>query len=330
MKLIKPILDKKDYHTTLAKEIYSFLYDNIFKQLFEILDVKPVIKQAKNAKTTNLIQALTEGKITYEEQRFFKGKFNANISRTLRGLGARYNITRKAYEIEYTKLPPDIQSAISHGKMRSQEKVNKIKNYLSSIEGRELPELKIELSFQKTLTNLDEQFNKTTVKIILENIEVPMAASHENELKIAYAQNLEKYIKNWYDEAILRLRSRVMDNTIAGYRSESLIRGIQDENGVNYRKAKFLARNETSLLVSKYREVRYTDNGINYYTWSTSHDERVRKRHKELNGKVFRFDNPPVVDIHSMRRANPGEDYNCRCVAIPVLNDRQEKKNRVV
>jgi len=324
MKLIKPIIDKNTYHIALQEEIYAFLYDNIFRTLFDILNAKPVIKQASNAPATPLIQALTQGLITYEENKYFKGKLNAAISKQLRAMGAKYNSTVKAYQIEPAKIPPDIQAAIAASSARAREKVQKVQDYLKSIEGRELPEMKIELSFGKTLTDLEKQFENTTRKVVPSNLEVSMAPGHQEALKTAYAENLEKYIKQWYDEEILRLRSKVMDNTIAGFRSENLIHDIQAENGVTYRKAKFLARQETSLLVSKYREVRYTDNGINYYTWSTSHDERVRRRHRELNGKVFRFDQPPVVDIHKMRRANPGEDFNCRCVAIPVISDSME------
>jgi SPP1 gp7 family putative phage head morphogenesis protein len=53
--------------------------------------------------------------------------------------------------------------------------------------------------------------------------------------------------------------------------------------------------------------------------WSTSHDRRVRDSHKELNGRVFTWDNPPIVDPARGRRAHPGQDYGCRCVAVPVM-----------
>ena len=323
MRLIKPILDKPSYHVQLQKDIFSYLYENIFKEIYKIL--KPQ-KEFKNAASTMLIQYLIEGKLTYEQNKYFKGKLNATISKQLRELGAKYNNTIRAYQLEAERLPIEIKAAIAHGNIRNKEKVERVQEYLISIEGKELPPLGIELSFSKTLTDLHKQFDKTTKPLIPEDLEVPMHKRHEDGLKTEYAENLEKYIKDWHEEAVLRLRARVMDNTIAGFRAENLIKGIEEEEGVNYRKARFLAKQETSLLTSKYREIRYTENGINYYTWSTSHDERVRKRHRELNGKIFRFDHPPVVDIHHMRRANPGEDFNCRCVAIPVISDIEERR----
>jgi SPP1 gp7 family putative phage head morphogenesis protein len=95
---------------------------------------------------------------------------------------------------------------------------------------------------------------------------------------------------------------------------------IRNEYNVTRNRAKFLSRQETSLLVSKYREENYREAGIVYYRWSTSNDQRVRHDHRELNGNIFRFDEPPVVDQKSGRRGNPGEDFSCRCIAIPLLS----------
>lgn len=48
--------------------------------------------------------------------------------------------------------------------------------------------------------------------------------------------------------------------------------------------------------------------GVTKVKWVTSNDGRVRKSHKELNGKIFDVRNlPPEVD-----------DYNCRCGLVPV------------
>lgn len=48
--------------------------------------------------------------------------------------------------------------------------------------------------------------------------------------------------------------------------------------------------------------------GVTKVKWVTANDQRVRKSHKELNGKIFDVNNLPAeVD-----------DYNCRCGLIPV------------
>lgn len=90
--------------------------------------------------------------------------------------------------------------------------------------------------------------------------------------------------------------------------------------GASKAKAKFLARQETSLLMSKYQEERFKDLGITHYKWSGADDQRERPDHKLLNGKIFRFDDPPVTNRSTGAKNNPGEDFNCRCIAIAIVD----------
>ena len=59
--------------------------------------------------------------------------------------------------------------------------------------------------------------------------------------------------------------------------------------------------------------------GIKQYIWSTSGDERVRDSHAENDGKIFSYDDPPPT-------GHPGDEINCRCVAIPYFGDKVEQK----
>ena len=141
----------------------------------------------------------------------------------------------------------------------------------------------------------------------------------KDQIKAAYTTNLEKYIQQWSDEAILRLREKVEQNVREGYRAESLISIIRSEKGVSQRKARFLAKQETSLMTASYTEMRYKDIGINDYIWHCSLDERTRPDHRRLHGHLFRFDHPPITNTVTGAKNNPGEDYNCRCRAVPYL-----------
>ena len=51
--------------------------------------------------------------------------------------------------------------------------------------------------------------------------------------------------------------------------------------------------------------------GYGRYIWTTRRDDRVRPDHARLEGGIFRWDDPPVVDLRSGRRRHPGEDYQC-------------------
>ena len=52
-----------------------------------------------------------------------------------------------------------------------------------------------------------------------------------------------------------------------------------------------------------------TNMGTKKCEWLTSGDERVRESHKQLDNKIFDYDNLP----------KEYNDYNCRCVLLPIL-----------
>jgi SPP1 gp7 family putative phage head morphogenesis protein len=60
---------------------------------------------------------------------------------------------------------------------------------------------------------------------------------------------------------------------------------------------------------------------VTQYRWSTGRDERVRESHRDLEESVHSWDDPPVVDDKTGRRAHPGQDYQCRCVPIPMVDE---------
>ncbi|MEG6507839.1 phage minor head protein [Methyloligella sp. 2.7D] len=54
-----------------------------------------------------------------------------------------------------------------------------------------------------------------------------------------------------------------------------------------------------------------------HYIWRTRRDDRVRPSHRENEGKVFAWDDPPPT-------GHPGEAYGCRCWAEPYIPVAQE------
>jgi SPP1 gp7 family putative phage head morphogenesis protein len=104
-----------------------------------------------------------------------------------------------------------------------------------------------------------------------------------------------------------------------GIRVEEVRERIQERLGVVRSRAELIARDQTLKLYGQIQEARQTAAGIEEYTWSTSDDERVRSRHEELEGTTQRWDSPPIVDRKTGRRAHPGNDFQCRCAAIPIL-----------
>ena len=61
--------------------------------------------------------------------------------------------------------------------------------------------------------------------------------------------------------------------------------------------------------------------GFEHFIWNTILDSRERPLHRRLHGRIFRFDEPPVIDERTQQRGLPGETYNCRCSLTPIRID---------
>lgn len=117
-----------------------------------------------------------------------------------------------------------------------------------------------------------------------------------------------------------QMKNIVREGFMTGKRTKDITKEIQDTYHRSKRHAQLLARDQTAKLNSQLTQAQHRDAGLREYIWSTAKDSRVRDGHRTLHGKKFAYDDPPVVDPRTGRRCNPGEDYQCRCVALPVFN----------
>lgn len=104
-----------------------------------------------------------------------------------------------------------------------------------------------------------------------------------------------------------------------GLRVEDIARQLEDQLDVTESKAALLARDQTLKLAGEMTELRQRNVGVEEYDWDTSDDERVRPAHAALEGTRHAWNDPPIVDPRTGRKAHPGGDYQCRCQAIPVF-----------
>ena len=126
-------------------------------------------------------------------------------------------------------------------------------------------------------------------------------------------------IKTVPNDMLGRMKQIVSDGYQNGTRPKDMADKIQDAYGMSRSHAQFIARDQISKLNAKITQREHADAGVTEYVWSSSGDERVRESHRRLNGHIFKYSDPPETD--NGRRCNPGEDYNCRCVAIPVFKE---------
>jgi len=173
--------------------------------------------------------------------------------------------------------------------------------------------------YTQFLEDIDKQMMQNAGDVIA--IQPVYNTKIKKQIAEAYSNNLKLYIKDFTDDKIVALRQYLQPLILEnGYRSEVLQEYLTKSFNVNKAKAKFLARQESSLLMTSYTEARYQSEGIREFIWSSSGDSRVRPEHKLLNGKKFSFNNLPVIDSKTGERGLPGHAFGCRCRMKPVVN----------
>lgn len=332
MKKITPQYMRPVYYEPIEAQLLKIFYDILFRPLKEIgdeanaqmaLSAHGIMNAADNA----LQIALRTGRIQYEAG-VFSGSFNAATIRVMRAVGAKYDIKQKVYRLEPALTPGWIKAEASNYQATARGAHDSMQRQLDEIQ-KNLDGLldKKDIRAQKTMSMIERDFT-TSAKAI--SVKPELTEDSSKRLAVDYNQNMKLYVKDFLHKEIGTMRQTVQANAEAGYRFDTLIDRIKNRYGVSQNKAKFLARQETALFMSKYRKERFSEAGVTRYKWSTSHDERVRpspgthgvarqNNHRVLDGRVFAYSDPPVVDTATGRRANPGEDFNCRCVDVPIL-----------
>lgn len=123
--------------------------------------------------------------------------------------------------------------------------------------------------------------------------------------------------RDYFDQVQLKIE----EGFAAGRRSSSIAKDINERGEVSESRARFIARDQVAKLNGRLVQKRQSDLGLKSYIWRTSGDSRTRESHRRLEGQVFRWDDPPVVDEKTGRREHPGGDYNCRCTAEPNIDE---------
>ena len=138
----------------------------------------------------------------------------------------------------------------------------------------------------------------------------------------------KRYLSKWVDNnvdlissipegAADRMQELVYEAYDKGRTTTDLLKNIKAAFDVDKNRARLIARDQTAKLNGQIQRAQQQDAGIEEYIWSTSGDGRVRRSHAELNGRKFRWDEPPLNS--DGRACHPGEDYQCRCIGRPVF-----------
>ena len=288
----------------------------------------------------NVVEALKSGRITYWDGRF-KGKFSAEISKEFQAMGAVWSGT--GFKLSEEAMPPRIRNLIQKLRQSTVEKLRVLEEHLKDMNGSQIAESFVgEGIFEKGLKKIDQKLQEVLKAI---SVNPDFSDNMRKTLSREWTQNLRFKIRGWADEEIEEMRNFVKGLIFQGTRyseggrAGSLEAEIYDryktkilatidprvqlsrmsdnlEDKVQ-NKAKFLARNETRLMMTTYQYSKVRENGSDFFQWRCvigSPNHPVRPSHKKLDRKIFRWDDPPI-DEQTNQRVLPGQAYNCRCTA---------------
>lgn len=331
---LTPIEEQPGDYDILQKRLAKFFRDELYYPLLAEIGLPK--NTVQNAKKDPLIDALFQGRITYAGGGF-KGKLNAQISKQLKELGAKFDRKSGSWKLPEQDIPPQVKQTIYAGEVNFARKMGKIDEKLSKILPEELAaKFKCADIFDKQIFRADKNFQENIKKV---TVSADLDPKQRARIAEEWQNNMQLYIKDWTEKQIKDLRKKIYEEVTSGIRRENLIppilkitKTIQGSHDEALNKAKFLAHQETRMLMAKFKEVRYTGAGVHEYIWRCVHRPHdstpnqhtpgnVRYSHGQLNGKIFRFDDPPVTTAPGevARKNNPGTDYRCRCFARPIL-----------
>lgn len=324
---LRPVRESRDDFDQLEKAILELLRKEIYAPVMaEIGAPQKVITNARSA----LEEGIRSGRIEYNDGGF-TGKFSASSSKELRALGAKWDAKSAGWKLAQQNVPPDIANALASGMSRFSAMLKRIDTLLS----KKLPEkiaekLNAAKFFDSSLWKTNKDFEESVRKV---TVSPKLTDQTRKAIAEDWQTNMRRYVKDFSEEQIKKLRKDVEINVLAGNRYESLISKIQDSYSTSHSKAKFLARQETSLMMATFKKTRYEQAGINQYKWRSvvgSAKHPVRPQHKHLaeksdKGTLYKWSEPPntAEPNEPARHNNPGEDYNCRCYAIPVVRFKE-------
>ena len=395
METLRPVEVSEYYINRVASGMSKYFWDNIFKEIFDILKDNTV----SNTKD-DVINALKSGRIWYEKGAF-RGKFNNSISTTLEQFGAKFR--NGAYYIAKTSIPYEYITVIDYVAAQAAAKASRISSFLAglgsilssisltsyieatadlmfrklqldiikSAQEKKVPVIELgivqpDIKFPKAQTkNLEkyweeqdkkseelrkaikeaEKRGKDTTELRAKlkdhqkdafqkapqvEVKIDDIALDEKSKKIAqdYTYNMQFWVKKWEAKNIVKMREEVLKMIQEGARVPRIAEYFEKRWKIAKDKALFLAVNESHLAGSVIKSATYQELGANSFKWGRSSSKEKRELHKEYYDKVFRFDNPPIIDEKLGIKGLPRQIWNCKCHMLMVPPTLEEIINK--
>lgn len=333
MRLLPPQRLRPHYFEKVERQLEEYFRSFVFAPLELILaeattQADGIFGNTAPTPNPTLVAALRRGTIQYAGE-VISGELDAKLSGALRGIGAQFDGRTGEYRLPQALAPAWFKIEAAAAQARAENVHKALERQLNAMQERlETGMGPVPVDPSVPIEAIEDGFESAAAAI---GITKRIPAGARAAMEARYLADVRPYVAEATSEYIDGLHKAVADNAARGYRYETIVEDIQHYVGVSERKARFLARHETSLFMSGYRRERFTAAGVLDYFWSTSHDIRVRPYadaqklkkygdHRVLDKQRFSYEHKAPAQYMSRKLpSNPGEDYGCRCADLAAL-----------
>lgn len=171
--------------------------------------------------------------------------------------------------------------------------------------------------------------------------EAAMKSSHSRSIYLALREELSRTSTRQAIRALIMENARLIRSIpidlaqrVSRYSAEAFEKGLRAEqvekdlrqrlSHLTKSKIRLISRTEVSKAESVVTQVRAEELDLHYYAWETSRDERVRKSHRNMQGVLVNWNDPPapealVGERSTLGRYHCGRAPQCRCAALPIV-----------
>ena len=165
---------------------------------------------------------------------------------------------------------------------------------------------------------LKQSLKQLSGGITLKTDEMPAALKQAVSAAIADNVTMIKSIETQYHTQI---EGAVMRSLQPGGRGlADVTEALQKYEGITDRRRNIIAKDQTRKIQASISIERAKSAGIKKFKWLHSRGgSEPRPDHVAMNGNVYSYDDPPVIDRRTGERGFPGQAINCRCQMVPVI-----------
>ena len=257
-----------------------------------------IAAQDRYRKDLDRITTQMINEVRREIMRLFKSEASKSFYGQDQSVASLARILMNRLERKYTKLFNEKAKLYATRMVKNEDKISK-SNLHSSLE-----KLSGGLSIKTDLLSADIK-------------EVITATVAEN---VGLINTIPQTFLNKVRGSVMRSITQPATRGLAGVISD--INKVLDKDSQNIRnKAKNIALDQTRKAYNNLNKGRMEAIGLKKFQWiHTGGAQKPRSFHKNvLNGKVFSFDNLPIIDEKTWETGIPGQLINCGCTMLPVL-----------